>query len=321
MVKLNHRNMKNVILCLLVLAVIPFSGCNDDRDEIIDQQPDQLKFYVTGYPKSVAYESNGRVEEEDEIRNLTILLMDSENNMVFQKRYYSDFYLQEEVNIPDTAYFSALSPGEYTVVIATVDVWYDSWERKLWGLESYIASNGPIFVGMKEFVLVEDQQEVTVDMEHLSAKVRVRIAENSNFDNGYVHLNFESDESVYYDIEYTDEMVITESVDRYGGSGFGVSLGEQYHWGPNGDEQTYFLDEQIVYVLPKTINSLYLDYGNYSGSVWSTQHKEIDPPVTLETGDAITFILNMDALSEDALSGIINLDDIEWNDLGEVSLP
>ena len=84
----------------------------------------------------------------------------------------------------------------------------------------------------------------------------------------------------------------------------------------------YFSDgyQSSFYVLPKTLTGLELHYYDYSGFSL-TQAIDLDPDIELSVGDAVTFTIDLNAIFEGAGSGTFNWEEINWNDLGEVTVP
>lgn len=314
--------MKNLFYCVLGTVLFLGSACDDSKDSVTPQ-PDKLSFFVTGYPKSAAFTSNGREEGADEIRNLSITLLDEESNVIFEKRYYSDFYLDGATEIPDTAFFPSLGPGTYTVILATIDVWYDQFEMRFWGLDPYVVSNGPIFIGVKEFDLTQDQQQVNIDMQHLSSRVTVKVADGAELKDEHVYINFETEDANRFDVRVLDgELDIREYHDPYDNySSFGVELGTYYAWTPQGEEVMRTVTERTAYVLPRSIQRIFIDYSTMDGSVWSHSTRQLETDLALATGDAITIVVDMKAFSGESIGGIMDIGEIVWNDLGEVTVP
>ncbi len=79
--------------------------------------------------------------------------------------------------------------------------------------------------------------------------------------------------------------------------------------------------ERAVYVLPKTLTALNVGYYDYATGASLSQEIVLDPSVTLQIGDAISFSIDADELMKGSGSGVFEWGDINWNDLEEISLP
>ena len=85
--------MKHLVIAFLFLLVI--GSCSEEVEPKIDPSKN-FSFQITGHANPVSFSQNGRSEINDEITNLFILVLDSEDQVVFQKRYMNNVWLPEE---------------------------------------------------------------------------------------------------------------------------------------------------------------------------------------------------------------------------------
>ena len=81
------------------------------------------------------------------------------------------------------------------------------------------------------------------------------------------------------------------------------------------------MTQNDLYILPQDLLNVRVEY--YDGwGVSVFQEIDIEPSISLGAGDAITFTVDLDAFIANGTNpGVFNWEDIEWNELEEVTIP
>ena len=152
------KPLKFYFIPLVLLFIL--SGCelNDGSDDIATGDH---SFYITGVRESITYEftsGNGRAVAADEVRNLSVYIIDNDGNIAYETRYYNYDYGYEQ-GIPDSIFIPSLSAGNYKIFALTADYYpyYDYYYAEgdtmamfdNLQIPTYITSEGPIFVGFE----------------------------------------------------------------------------------------------------------------------------------------------------------------------------
>jgi hypothetical protein len=304
---------------LSVLLSFILLSCNDDP-EVTVPGDGIYDLYITGINESIKdfdfISINGRTQEvPDEVMNLT-LIVHQENEVVYEVRYASYDPLNP-VELPDTIRVPQLEEGDYTIIAVTADYWFDPYYQNS-VFDSYLYSMGPIFYGYAEISVTEENQEMSIDMQNISAKVTLRLKEGQEFIGESLTLNFET----YGDQRFDYERETWSSMPDYYG-GFGLYIGKYYTYDPISYEPSWeMITEASAYVLPKTLDKFNLYYYDQQGFNVS-RRANLDPDIELNAGDAIEFVVDLEALLTLSADGndIFDWEPLEWNDLGEVTLP
>jgi hypothetical protein len=310
-----HHNMNPLNKYLLpFIAIIILVGCELNEAEENLKQGDH-SFYITGIKESITYEftsGNGRAVQSDEVKNLTVYIMDSEGNIVYETRYYNNNY-DGAGGIPDSIFIPALGAGTYKILALTADYYpyYDYYYQEGDTMSIFddmviptgITSEGPIFVGFEQIALTDATSAVELDMKNISAKISFQLTNSQIAENSAISLEMMTVDAMDYAI-IDEEMVPSVSENNYLYNYIDA-------WNP----------VRSMYVLPQTINDMTVQfYDYYSGSNWNSSII-FEEQIPLTAGDAITFNLDLEAMLEGSGSGSFNYEDIEWNDLGEVTVP
>ncbi len=311
--------MKNTIYTMMAVLAVFFSAC--EPAEPTDELPSgEMSMLVTGINQSLSYEfraGNGRVASSaDDVKNLTVMILDEENQIVHETRYYR--YYDEQL-VPDTILIPSLSAGNYQLLAVTADFYYyyyyeDYYQEGIEDSMGFVASNqltipgftmseGPIYVGKVDFTLEEEDQVVEIDMTNVSAKVTFKLKNNQALTEAGIEMALASDDVWAYSF---DEASLTE--DEYGYTYASAYLDE---WNR----------ERTLYVMPQTLKSMYINMYSYNQEGGFNQTVAFDEPIALASGDAITFTIDAQALLDGAGEGVFNFGEINWNDRGELSLP
>lgn len=316
--------LTNIFLAVLVLATL---SCDTEQDSPKGADHD---FYITGINKSLSYTfspSNGRQSQAipEDVRNLTVMILDDDDNIVYEQRYYNysyyweyedsldasgyDYYYYENT-IPDTLFIPSLEEGNYTILTATAD-FYHYYSYSGWGnpegagtpkIESWVTSEGPIYAGKAELELSEDEQEVVMEMTNISSKITLK--REGSFDNdGWLEVIIQTEDAVEYWLD--DEEFVTPEYD-YSESVYGYI---DYRSSVN------------LFTLPKKLTAVQIYYYDYQTGATISQTVEIDPSIELGVGDAITFTINVEDILSGSGRGIFDWNDVSWNDLGEINVP
>ena len=309
--------MKSFKLLFVIPLLITMFSCEFQDDFKMEEE---YSFFITGIKESITYvftPANGRVAEvPDEVKNLTVLVVDELGEIVFEKRFYEWEHYSE---IPDSIRIPALPAGEYSIYAMTCD-YYNYWFEDgvyrgdttntppadtvtTYGsivLEPWIVNEGPIYVGSVTFTLEEDEQHVVIKMENISARITLTATEHIP---DWMQASIETKANVYYDFKSGDFM-------------------DADYW----NYIYMYLDDSTLtknfYILPQTLKKLNIYFYNYTdySQVYSPS-MEIDPPIAMNVGDAITFKIDVEAIMAGAGSSVFEWEDIQWNDLGEIAIP
>jgi hypothetical protein len=320
--------MKSIYASLAFIAVFTLS-CNPDSEEKVSPKG-EYSFYITGINESLSYTfspSNGRVAESvpEDVKALTLLVLDENDELVYNQHYYNhnyyydyadsldasgeDYYYYENA-IPDTLFIPALPEGVYTVLTATTDFYYYRYhdgfgpegnEARYPKLDSYTISEGPIYVGKEVIELKEEDVELKMPMKNVSTKITLK-KKNADDNDLWVDMSIRTKDASEYDFK-DDALVASE----HGESTI-------YAWIDYGTEKS-------VYALPSTIDFISLHYYDYRTGTSVSQEVDIDPDIEMSVGDAITFTIDMEALADGSGSAIFDWEDIDWNDLGDITVP
>ncbi len=291
-----------------------------------NQDNGKYSLYITGITQSLTYDFGGRAESStpDDVTNLTLIIYDENGQAVYERRFY-DYnyygygypYYEDTVVIPDTVYIPELPGGSYKLVAVTADFYYDYHYDSDMLVYPYHTSPGPVYAGYEEFELIEENQAVAVDMNNISCRIRVKLKEGQKLDEyGYLGLTFETNNTKAYSLFDGEFVPWDEGYNNY----IYTSLGSYYYWTEDGEIVESIVSSD-VYILPQTIIKLRIDYYDHYGSS-ILQEIEIEPDIVLTDGDAIPFTIDLKALIEEGTNpGIFNWEDIEWNELDEVTIP
>lgn len=295
----------------LLLAAIAFQSCQSEDPTLSGE----FAFQITGIKQSVSYEftsKSGRTVSEvpDEVYNLTVLIFNSSNELVHERRYYA---YGDDQDIPDTLKIPNLPAGDYKVAAITAD-FYDyyyhegdsangediGYDLKL---PEWTTSESPIYVGYESFKLDSENEIIHINMSNISARVEFRIPEDQNMNGRELGLDMNSINPYSYDI--VNGEFISHGQETY----FWTSLNE---W-----EEAR---SRVIYVLPQTLKRLNLNYWDYEGFNFN-QEVIFSEQIQLQVGDAISFTIDVEALVAGGGNGVFNFEDIEWNDLGGLNIP
>jgi len=299
------------LLSLLVLVLLSACEFNHDTPDVSSREKG---LYIIGLKQSLTYEftsPNGRVlSDSDQVTNLAVYILEAEGGIVYEQHYYPYYSGQ----VPDTIFIPDLGAGDYELVATTSDYYaynyyyedgtmYDTMDVFTdLILPGHAISEGPIYVGYNTFTIADEAVMVNVDMENVSAKITFRLKGGQSLNDAGVELGLYANEVMGYNLR-TGEFQ-EEQYDNY-----------VYNW------VDQWSTSRAVYVMPQTLYQINMNYYQYySGSNFS-QSQDLEDPLKLRTGDAITFTLDLDALLEGAGNGVFNFSDIDWNDLGEVTVP
>ena len=322
--------MKPLTYFLSIATLVVLVSCTDPIEEA--KMPEgEFAFYITGISQSLDYTFNsGRLNETPaEVRELTILVLDDAGNLVYEQWYYNHNYWRNQDNsgddvifyentIPDTLFIPPLPAGNYEVLASTTWMNYHAepytnpdgtWNEGPFTyprIESWNANESPIYVGKESITLTSDNQEVQLNMRHLSARIKLLQDPNSTniVEGGHVNLIFKTKNNQYFSFA-TNELLPTE-----------------YDYDDHVYTYMYDQPEMNFYVLPKALTSVTISYYHNTVDMYNFEVEiPIDPYINLNTNDAVTFTINLDDLLNGANSGTVLWEDITWNDLGEISIP
>ena len=320
--------MKN-LLVFAILALL-FIGCSSDGDIKEPVLNTENSILITGINESISYNftsKNGRVESSvpDDVNMIQILILDASNEVVYEQYHYNQnaynhFYYDSaehggddymfENTLPDTLYIPPLADGNYTVLASTTyassyDYYYDngdSTSSRYPFIESYQVSDGPIFVGKATAeVNAETDAIVVLDMKNISARVDLNVV--SSFDEWTLEVHLETGNSRYYAFENESLMPNEYNYDY-------LYLWRDQYW-----------KQESYYFLPRDLKKVGLWFYDYSSNFNVNFEFDIDPDLTMETGDVFSLNIDLDALIEGGGQAAFNWDEINWNDVGEVSIP
>jgi hypothetical protein len=343
------------LVAILLLAV----SCASDTDEQPTINNSDYSLILTGVNNALTYTFSSANSREatsvpDDVKQLTVMILDEKENVVYQQRYYSysnyypeidslkegqyegdvatspvaDYYYYEN-QIPDSIFIPKLPDGTYTVVSATADFYsyYYGGDSSVNAdgqanqevrndmiakpmpaqgmpvMESYVSSEGPIFIG-KQVVKISDATEiVTMKMTNISAKITVKLAGTMRKENMWLNVQFQTKNNQSY--SFAKEVFFTPAYDY----DYTVYTSLNYQ------------EERNIYVLPKVLTSLNINFYDYYNGTSYNQEIALDPMVKLGVGDAISFTIDTEKLLKGSGSGVFDWNDIKWNDLGEINVP
>lgn len=308
--------MKSLLKLILIVPVLIYS-CDSPDDAKISSEKDP-GLYVTGIKNSLSYTfsaGNQRVATGgDDVKNLTVLLLDEYGNIAYEARYYPYY----ENAMPDTMYIPSLAAGKYELMAVTADFYgyYDYGygpEGNMLDsgnvvssliLPAYTVSEGPIYVGYDSFEVGDEPVFVNVAMKNVSAKITFNAKSASAISNGGAQIYAYGHPAKSYDLR-SGEFFYSEYND----------YGYAYSW------LDYWTTTRSVYVMPQYLSNLNVNFYQYDNGFYLNQDYTFDNTIELQAGDAITFTLDLEQLLQGAGSGSFSFEDIAWNDLGEVSIP
>jgi hypothetical protein len=315
-------------LSIFILGLLILSACTPSETV---PSSDKHEFIITGVKESlgidIIVENGGRVAEDSVpagINSLTVFILDSDNNMVYENHYYGDYYYDLYNSIPDSIYIPSMAEGDYSIYAVTLDYYsyYDYYNNEYLTIAPYYYGSNPIYVGSETFTLDEDFEVVVLSMGNISSHIEVSLAEGQELTDASISVIFETSESNAY--SFADAALVPYEDGSY--INYYTYLSDYYYYegGPNGDGTTgggerkpYTAD---LYVLPSTLSSITVEYWDYYGN-YVSQTLDIDPDLELATNDKISVVLDIDEILAGAGSGSFDWENITWNDLGELTIP
>lgn len=321
--------MKNLLLLALITSVI-FFGCSSDEDIPEDISNTENSILITGINESISYtfSKNGRTESSvpDDINMIQILILDENNEVVYEQYHYNqnaynhyyydsadyngDDYMFENT-LPDTLYIPPLADGDYTVLASTAYMNYynhyyyehgDSLNTQYPIIESYQVSDAPIFVGKAAAEVTSESDAIVIlDMSNISTRMDLNIT--SSQEEWNLEVQMETGNSMYYSFEY-ESLKATEYDHDY-----------LYLWRDN------YWKQESYYFLPRDLKSINLWFYDYQTNFNVNFEFDIDPDLSLETGDLFRLNIDLDELIEGGGEAGFNWDDIDWEDIGELNIP
>lgn len=323
--------MKNSLLILLIISVV-FYGCSSDEGikEDVPNTPNSI--LITGINESISYaftSNNGRVENSipEDINMIQILILNDENEVVYEQYHYNqnaynhyyydsaeydgDEYMFENT-LPDTLYIPPLADGSYTVLASTAYASYyknsdyehheDSSKIRYPVIASYLVSDAPIFVGKASAeVTSETDALVVLDMNNISARIDLNIT--ASFDEWNMEVQIETGNNKLYSFE-------SESLESTADNYDYLTLWRDHYW-----KQTSY------YFLPRDLKDINIWFYEYPSDLNLNFEVDIDPDLTMETGDVFSLNIDIDELIAGGGSAAFNWEEIDWNDVGEVNIP
>jgi len=320
-------------LKLLSLTLIIFLVACNPQDEV-NTEPDfsDYSVLITGINKSLSYDfasKNGRTETSvpQDVNMLQLAVVATNGEVVYEQYYYNhnarnEFYYDStdvdpeyfENTLPDTLLIPRLLEGEYSIIAATSYIhnhsyydYNDTSESKLPSkIEAYTISDGPIYVG-KEIVSIEENQEeallINLDMNNISARIDLNIIEadsiNLNFE-----LQIEASNANYYSFE-NDEL-LTYEYNYYG----------NLYWYFDGEYSS-----NSIYFLPRLAESINISFFDENTQTHIHQSIDLDPDIEMNIGDVLTLNIDIEKLLEGTGETVFNWEEVDWNDVGEISIP
>ena len=322
--------MKKLLLLTLASAAI-FYGCSSDEDIEKDIPNTENSMLITGISESISYtfsDKNGRTESSvpDDVNMIQILILDEAQKVVYEQYHYNqnaynhhyydsadhegDDYLFENT-IPDTLYIPPLADGTYTVLASTTYAYYyhqyndgsgDSSYNQYPIIESYQVSDAPIYVGKGSAeVSSETDAVVVLDMTNISARIDLNI--ETTYPEWNLEVQLETGNGKYYSFE-SEELLENEYDYDY------LHLWRDHYW-----------MQESYYFLPRDLKNINLWFYEYPSNFNINFEFDIDPDLTMEAGDVFNLNINLDELVEGGGEAGFNWEDIDWNDLGEVTIP
>jgi len=318
--------MKNLLI-LFTIGIITFS-CSSDEEVTEDILNTENSILITGINESISYtfsNANGRTESSvpEDINMLQILILNELNEIVYEQYHYNnnaynehyydsaehegDDYLFENT-LPDTLFIPPLADGSYTVLASTAYASFygynyeDSLENSYPIIESYQVSDNPIFVGKATADVTEDTDAMVVlDMQNISARMDLNITTSS--EDWSIELQFGSANSTFYSFEL-ESLELPE----YDYSSF--YLWRDHSWA-----------QESYYFLPRSIEGIDLWFYENEDDFDLNYQFDIDPDLEMEIGDVFTLNINIDDLKEAGGSAGFTWEEVDWNDLGDITIP
>lgn len=314
---------------LLAAVVLAVTGCSSVQDSDKGPLNTENSIVITGINESISYSfqsADGRVEGSipDDINMLQILILNEDEEVVYEQYHYNqnaynDHYYDSaghggddymfENTIPDTLYIPPLEDGTYSVLASTVYASYydyhyesDSMQSSYPIIESYHVSDAPIFVGKATAVVTQDADAfVEIDMNNISSRIDLNVT-TSREDWG-LEIHMESGNSHYYSFESEDLEPVEYDYDN-------LYLWNDSYWRP-----------EAFYFLPRDFRSVSLWFYDHSQGINLNYELDIDPDLNMAIGDVFTLSIDLDELVEGGGSASLSWEEVDWNDVGEVTIP
>ncbi len=314
----------------MLIPVLMFA-CSEPDEMTVSEPQGEAGIYLTGMNKGLSYQftsPNGRVvSSEDKVTNLVVFMVDEAGNIAYEQRFYPYY----EGEIPDTIFIPEMSAGKYELMATTAD-YYNYWyytddvffgSDTIWSedgtidpnpdmdtsrmvmdmlLPYYSTSQGPIYVGYESFEVGEEDVLIDVTMKNLSAKISFNTTSDFSFMESGMEMGLHSVEAMSYNLR-TGEM-IDEGYENY-----------VYSWMGDGDSV------RDIYVMPQSFKGMFVNYYDWYSGFNISQDFEFEQAIKLNTGDAITFTLDMQEILDGGGNGTFYFEEINWNDLGELTIP
>ena len=325
---LEITTMKNSLLILLAAAFF-FYGCSSDEGIKEGLENTESSILITGINESISYtfsSANGRAESSipEDVNLIQILVLDEDNDIVYEQYHYNqnayneyyydsadhagDDYLFENT-LPDTLYIPPLPDGEYTVLASTAYISYYNYHYDSGNddssapfIESYQVSDNPIFVGKSSAEVTQDTDAlVLLDMQNISARMDLNITTTK--EEWSLELHLESNNTSYYSFDL-ESFLPTE-----------YDYSSLYLW------RDHYWKQESYYFLPRDITSINLWFYEYPNNLNVNYQFDIDPNLEMEVGDVFTLNIDLDELIEGGGSASFDWEEINWNDIGDVSIP
>lgn len=317
---------------LLIIAPLFFflAACGPD-DEIEQEIPNtENSILITGINESISYtytSNNGRTESSvpEDVNMIQILVLNDDNEVVYEQYHYNqnayNHYYYDSANyegddyvfentLPDTLYIPPLEDGSYTVLASTAYASYydyhyygDSTGTSYPFIDAYQVTDNPIFVGKAFAEVTSDTDEVVeIDMQNISSRIDLNIIANES-DQWNIEVGLETGNSQYYSFG-SESLEPTEYDYDY------ISFWRDNYW-----------NQTSYYFLPRDLRNIRLYYYDYETGFNINIESDIDPDLAMNVGDVFTLNINIDELIEGGGSASFTWDDIDWNDVGDVTIP
>lgn len=316
--------MKNRSFFALLFSGLVFtiSSCID-KEPVIPDPSIKHDLVITGMKESLGFEiQNGRVDSVPEgINNLSIIIADEDLEQVYQNNYYGYNYWDLYQSIPDSIWIPALPEGNYTLMAVTLDYYgyydyyYEDGSNQQYLVEPYYSSPGVIYAGREDFTLTQEDQVVTTEMKNISSRIELKLKDGQSLESANLSIMLEAANSQSYDLlngqftPFNSDWPIS----------YYTYFGEYYYYDEYG-EHVEQVTETNLYVFPTEITAITFDYWDYYGNNFS-QSVSLSESFTLDVGEKVTLVIDIDEILEGAGSGFFDWEEIDWNDQGEISIP
>ncbi|WP_420317497.1 hypothetical protein [Ekhidna sp.] len=317
--------MKNLLQ--LAFASLLILSCQSNDDIQMDIPNTENSMVITGINESISYEfknANGRTESSvpQDVNMIQILILDGNDDVVYEQYHYNanayNYYYYDsaahggddytfENTIPDTLYIPPLPDGSYTVLASTAYAerynYYEDNESYPF-IESYQISDGPIYVAKASAEVTQDTDHLVVlDMNNISSRIDLNVTA-TNSSEWSLEIQLESTNGNYY--SFKDEALVPRGNDHYDYA---------YMWTDS------YWKQQSFYMLPRDLKNIHLMIYEYQSGLYMTMQTEIDPKLSLGTGDVFTLNINLDEIIAGGGSAAFSWENIDWNDVGNVTIP